>query len=718
MRMSGNILKSETGKFVHAAIFLVLFVKGLTDFIFFVMFLVDLIYLFKRERKLFYLGLILAIFSGVRLVILDNKTYDESATTLTGTISSVEADRAIINAENKFYLYFSEMPSLKPGDVIVVKGRFFSIESKQIPHVFRYDTYLEAKGISGCFMADSVTVQSQRFHLGYFEYHAKQYLDDVFNETARKYLYLMILGDDSLLQDYETDNLTHLGISHLFAISGMHVGMLVLFLDKLLKKLYLQKKHHQLAIGFFLVMYNLFTGFKVSIVRATMLTISLFFVKDKKNGLSRLDVLSLILIGMLLINPHYLNQVGFVLSYLISFCILLGQDFISHENSFMQIMKLTVLANLFAMPVVLEINRGFGILTIPANLFFIEFVQIIFLPFSFIALFLPFFAPLYVFICDLFENCVNFFSSVNLFIGFNFPSTLSKMLFYLCLVGFFSGWKNKEKMAKYLILTFFVVGSALIRNPFLSEVIVFDVGQGDAIFINSGGCTMLVDTGGSDDYDSLLQYFQGENIYKLDLMVITHLHDDHFGEANDLLENLNVDTLVVNKESELFEHDKTVVAQKGDKIVCGNLSFAVLNSDHGYANENNNSLVLYGSIANDYWLFLGDAEIPIENGLFSDYELFPDVVKVGHHGSNSSSSDRFVESLNTEYALISVGRNSFGHPNLAVINAWKNQGANVISTEDSGSIRFMYYPLIPKPIVLLSNDKEVWPKRIYSFFGL
>ncbi len=718
MKISKTILKSETGKFIHTAIFLVLFVKGLTDFVFFILFLIDLLFLWKQERKLLYLGLIMAMFVGARLIWQNSQSFDNTSTSLSGTISEVETNRTLINAKYKFYLYFSDMPSLKPGDVVEVRGRFFSFESKEIPHAFNYDQYLEAKGIKGNFMVDSIVVTNHKFHLGFFEYQAKKYLDQKFPETAKKYLYLMILGDDSALQDSEITNLTNLGISHLFAISGMHVGMLVLFLDKLFKKLYLQKKHHQTSIGIFLILYNLITGFKVSIVRATIQTISIFFLADKENGLSRLDVLSLLLVCMLVINPFYLNQVGFTLSYLISFCILLGRDFIAHENRFMQILKLTVLANLFAMPVILEINKSFGILTIPANLFFIEFVQIIFLPVSFVALFFPLFSQSYIFACQLFENCVEFCSSINMLIEFNFPGTISKMLFYLCLFGFFSGWRNKEKMAKYLLLSVCVIVMSLINNPFVSEVLVFDIGQGDGIYINSGGCKMLIDTGPGDDYDSLLAYFKGENIHKLDLLVITHMHEDHYGEANDLLEVLSINTLVINKESNLIFHDKTIIPKLGDKLVCGNLEFDVLNAYQGYANENNNSIVLSGMIGTDKWLFMGDAEIPIETEMLNNYELAFDIVKVGHHGSDSSSSNRFVETINARYALISAGKNAFGHPSLGVIALWKNQGTDVIITKSSGTISFLYYPFFTKPFVRLPNNAKIWPKQIYSFFGL
>ncbi len=718
MKISKTILKSETGNFIHSAILLMLFIKGLTDFVFFILFLADLLFLWKRERKLMYLGLILVLLTGARLFWLDSQSFDETSNKLCGTITTVETDRVLINAKSKFYLYFSEMPSLKPGDVVEVSGRFFSFDSKQIPHAFNYDTYLEAKGIKGNFMVDSVTTIDHKFHLGFFEYQAKKYLDDVFPETAKKYLYLMILGDDSMLQESEISNLTKLGVSHLFAISGMHVGLLVLFLDKLFKKLYLQKRHHQMAIGVFLILYNLITGFKVSIVRATILTISIFFIEDKENSLSRLDVLSLLMMVMLLVNPYYLNQVGFTLSYLISFCILLGRDFIAHKNSFMQILRLTVLANLFALPVILEINKSFGILTIPANLFFIEFVQIIFLPLSFATLFFPFFSQIYIFICRTFESCVNFFSSFNLLIGFNFPGTVSRMLFYLCLFGFFSAWKNREKMTKYLILSVFVVFMSLTTNPFVSEVIIFDVGQGDAIYVNSDGCKMLIDTGSKDDYDSLLAYFQGENIRELDLLVITHMHEDHFGEANDLLEKLSIGTLVMNKESNFIFHEKTLIPKIGDKLVCGNLTFDVLNSDQGFTNENNNSLVLSGMIGPDRWLFMGDAEMQIESKLLNNNELICDVVKVGHHGSDSSSSSLFVETSKAKYALISVGRNTFGHPSLEVISRWENQMTDVIMTENSGTICFVYCPFITKPFVRLPNNNNVWPKQIYSFFGL
>jgi len=153
---------------------------------------------------------------------------------------------------------------------------------------------------------------------------------------------------------------------------------------------------------------------------------------------------------------------------------------------------------------------------------------------------------------------------------------------------------------------------------------------------------------------------------------------------------------------------QTTLVKAGDEIRCNDLVFQVLSAHTGSADENENSLVLYGKIGFQTWLFMGDAGLAVETRLIRAYDLATDVLKVGHHGSDTSSSAAFLCAADPEYAVISVGKNnSYGHPVASVLKQLTKIGAEVYRTDECGTLTFLYLPFI-KGGVLTKNDPQKW----------
>ena len=209
-----------------------------------------------------------------------------------------------------------------------------------------------------------------------------------------------------------------------------------------------------------------------------------------------------------------------------------------------------------------------------------------------------------------------------------------------------------------------------------------DVGQGDSCLIHgkNNEYNILIDTGGSIYSDiatnKLIPYFNKEGIKKIDLVIISHLDYDHYGALDSLKKNFKINKVVDNNEYEYLYYQ--------------DLKFKNLNIFYNREceDENTKSSVLLFDFIGLKFLLTGDAPKEIEKKIIETYKIDIDVLKVGHHGSNTSSSLEFIHSIKPELAIISVGRNNrYGHPDNEVINNLNKEKVMILRTDKRGSIK-------------------------------
>ena len=227
---------------------------------------------------------------------------------------------------------------------------------------------------------------------------------------------------------------------------------------------------------------------------------------------------------------------------------------------------------------------------------------------------------------------------------------------------------------------------------------MIDVGEADSILIkypyNQGN--ILVDTG-RNNYtmtNGIIPYLKSAGVRKIHHLIISHGDLDHIGGALSLINNYNVENIILNKgdyselEIELINNFNDInITDDIDKIKLGNRYMYFLNNKV-YNNENDNSNVIYFEYLKYKFLFMGDSSITTEKEILNKYNLFDiDVLKVGHHGSKTSSSKEFISEINPKYSIISVGKNNrYGHPNKEVLNNLDN--SKIYRTDKDGSIMF------------------------------
>lgn len=234
----------------------------------------------------------------------------------------------------------------------------------------------------------------------------------------------------------------------------------------------------------------------------------------------------------------------------------------------------------------------------------------------------------------------------------------------------------------------------LLRVDFLN------VGQADCALLSTNGHYMVIDGGNNGDADRILSYLEEQGVEKLDAVVGTHPHEDHIGSLDAIINHFDVDAVYMPKimhTSKTFEDVLDAVANKGlkikspspgDTIDFNGLEIEVLGPQREYKDFNNNSIVLKVNAGETAFLFTGDAEETAEKDILqAGYDLQADVLKVGHHGSSTSSSQAFLQAVKPKYAVISVGvGNSYHHPEEEALQRLQSIGAEIYRTDLQGDI--------------------------------
>ena len=595
----------------------------------------------------------------------------------------------------------SNFNDIKLGDKIIIYGNLKEANNNTIPNLFNYKKYLSTNGIFYLMTIDKFEKVGNNTSIIYY---IKNKLIGRINNIKKSgsYVKTFVLAINEIDKDVRS-SYQYNGISHLFSISGMHITLFATFLLGIMNKISYNRYFNYFIVNLFLIFFMVLVGFTASSVRSVLMFILFSINKLFNLKIKSLDIMLMVLIILLLINPFYLYSVSFLFSYIISTGIVVA-------NRNIKIIKKKLAKNLyisficftFSLPICINYFNQVNVLSVVLNLFFIPLVSSIIFPLSIVSLFVPKIDTILYLFIGIMEKCSLFVSNFSIFtISFPKISIVLVVIYYVILVV--SLYKPKMYIVVILLIIFFKNISYFDSDL---RVLVFDVGQGDSILVsfpNNGGNVLIDTSGDTMNYESsnnvgnkIIPYLKTVGITKIDYLVVSHGDFDHMGEAINLVNNFKVDNVVFNcGEYNNLEKNLIMVLNKKNikyytcirELRISKYKMQFLNTRE-YDNENDNSSVVYFNYDGYKFLFMGDAGVEKEKDILEKYNISDiDVLKVGHHGSKTSSDKKFIDEIKPKYSIISVGKNNrYGHPNKEVLDTLND--TKIYRTDQDGSIMF------------------------------
>lgn len=630
----------------------------------------------------------------------------------------------------------------KMPQVLEMSGQLSLPSSNRNIHQFNYKDYLKRQQIHYVFKADILVSASHKdslpinFKLDYLRARIIRHLDYHFTGPVLSYIKALLFADTQSLEVEILDLYKSLGIIHLISISGLHVDLIIKTIKKLLTLFKLSRERSDHVLITILPTYLLLTGLGVSVFRAVVSNSLKILFKLLKLDLSKSDTWSITLILAILINPFVFYSIGFQLSYGISGLLILISETksLAGYSKIRQLLLINLLINLFSIPIISYHYFEFPLIALALNLFYVPVFSTLVFPLVVGTLVIGLAFPgsrlafLFVYLANqiiiMTENILAGVRELTpeYLMGF-IPGRLNPLIYLVLGVGLLLIFSNINRpKSKYLTigLCLYLLSININRLSPIGSIYMLDVGQGDSIvikppFSNRG---ILIDTGGQFSWqdketwqvrkkpyqladNEIIPTLKSLGIQSLETIYISHGDYDHVGELDDLLNGFPVGQVVGTSlalESDLLEDMrerediKFIEANIPSSQTSLGVELLALHPQEALEDSNDASLVLYGKFGRDYWLFTGDLEAEGEKELIKNYpNLQVDTLKVGHHGSETSTSKTFVNHYKPHKALVSVGEtNRYGHPHQSVIVTLEDYGTEIYRTDLQGGILYRY----------------------------
>lgn len=651
--------------------------------------------------------------------------------------------RGVEQKDLQLCAYISSQEELYPGDRVLLSGMLEELEHARNPGEFDSYAYYHSLGCQYAFRVTELkAVRTPTVPVYRVLMRIRERLQEVFREIctpdASGIYQAMLLGEKTELLEETKELYSANGISHILAISGLHIAVLGMGLYRLCRKVG-GFSSSGLAAGLLIQLYVMMTGSAVSAERACIMFVIQLFSHVCKRSYDMLSAAAAALLVLLWKNPYYICNSGFQLSFGAVFAIgavypvlvktfkmekTKGKSLLSGAAvslvtfpilawSFYVISPYSLILNLFVIPCMtfVMISGLLGVVTglfYPmAGKFFVALGQGILLG--------------YEWMCRLIGGLPG--STVVT----GRPNQEILLLYYLLLTGGIlllrkrMQYEQKKRHPKSVHPDRWVVCMAMILLPMLllihgkREFVVWflDVSQGDGIYIETPERLRILIDGGSSDEKKLYQYtllpfLQYQGVSSLDFVVVTHPDEDHISGIKELLQKheVYVGTLLLPDIQEEWQDEayqelitlareqgvEVDMISRGDRLQQGQLALTCLYPYKGIHPQDRNSysVVLDIRYGNSSMLFTGDIEEEGETYLVREglqNAAGYDVLKVAHHGSRNSTTESFLERVNPRIAVISCGEGNFyGHPHQETLERLEQVGSRIYVTAESGAV--------------------------------
>ena len=632
---------------------------------------------------------------------------------------------------------------INPGNKIFLTGTYQKGRERRNPGEFDYNQYLNSKGITGLFISydtDSLKILSgEKKDFKSIVFQVRKGIDKIIHDLHQPQtsglLRGLLLADRSEI-DYETKNeFINSGVVHILAVSGLHVGYILIIFIFIFGRFGIYLRSTLTIFG--LLSFMILTGVPPSVFRATLMAIIVILAFLSNRSTNIINSISIAAIIILLFNPNEIYNPGFQLSFSAVLAIGILYPMFKQSiynlhikkkwlNSILLFCAVSLSAQIGTLPFTFAYFSKLSIIALFTNLLVIPAVGII-IGVAFVTIFVGLVsAPIAIYLAstnDLISgamlNVISFTGKLDFsFLWIRQYSLYDSIVFYaFSAFVLFSLIRIRSVYLKILVFAIsiftIVFYSSLDNKNILEEnklnVLMIDVGQGDSFLIKfPNGKTALIDAGEANPFVDngerviipLLDYF---GIEKIDYGFISHLDLDHYGGFVSLIYKDRIKEIyrpLPDSSSKSLKLEKYLKVNKikaasysKTSFNVGNTKLYFLNDPYDFAykkfSSNNKSGIIKIVHGNTSFLFVGDCEHPAEYYLATKFgiTLDSDVLKVGHHGSPTGSSEAFLKLVTPNISLISAGiKNKFDHPAESVLASLKNIESKIYRTDLMGAV--------------------------------
>ena len=604
-------------------------------------------------------------------------------------------------------------------DRVYITGEVSIPKERSNPGTFDYRRYLKSIGIRCIITAENIENVKKAGGIAALLKSAKCRTADIFESALgddSAVVMGLLFGETSGIDEDIIETFRRGGTAHVLAVSGLHLGLLYSFLCRFKRKK--RSIPADIAIVLALSAYTALAGFTASVVRACLM----IFIHIAGNHLNRrYDLISSTCVSMIIIlaiNPMQIYSAGFQMSFLA--VITLGIMIPLIQKKIKGILLPMIAVQTGMVPYTMYLFNYVSLTSVISNIP-VYFIAAAMIPagISVIAFcWLPVIAKPAAMITGLFVKLLLWCNDFTYMGGvFTFdvasPSVIFLavyyiFIFYMCSeAGQIALIRRNYKKIAAVFAAAVICGagcSVYLSDGFEKTDMVFvDVGQGDCLHIKAGGKNLLIDGGGSFNYNvgksTLKPYLLKNGVTKIDMAIATHLHTDHYQGLKELSQTYRIKKLGVYEANSVnenhlkkeFKTDEILYLAAGDVINMGrNVSVEVLSPDRGNPldekDENKNSLVLRVNVKGSSVLMTGDIDEKGEKTLIADTDIKADILKIAHHGSRYSSCEKFIAVAAPKIAVIQVGKNTYGHPSEEVIKRLEEHKITVLRNDEQGAV--------------------------------
>lgn len=642
--------------------------------------IVFLLFIYKRFSRSLFITCSIFLCTGFGLSYLK---LDFQKSSYQGIVYASKDNYFLLNSGGERLYVYLKNHDYDIGDVLTIQGEKEDFDFTRLESSFDFGSYLNKRGVYHSLKVKSIKVN---FRNVIRLKNRREKLLSMFDKEERSIIGAVLFSDGG---DSDLSNeLRELHLARFLAASGIFISAFYFVLTKLFG-FFLKDKYAELSSILLLILYGVFTFPRFSVIKVLLLLLIRWINKyPLKKKFSYLSILGGLGLFCLFINRYLARQDSFILGFLIPIISYLTRYIGGNKKIIKRVYRYLIIY-LFFLPFEISYYNKIVILSLPLQIVSTP----LFLLIGVISLLCFFYVPLYKvdsFLIFILGKYVSFIDPLSFGIYFpkinDFIVLIYYILYFLYLYYLSHGFVPLYRffvIAQITTLSFLAVP---LKNAFTNEVNFINVGQGDCTLIRSHNKVALIDTGGlmytDIANDVLIPYLRKKQIYKIDMVLITHYDFDHYGA----LEELNKTYHVKN----IYDYNSIFPIKMGEVTFTNYNYYWSSNSE-----ENDKSLVIGFNICQKDFLVMGDAPSYVEKEIIKHNDSIAcDILRVGHHGSNTSTSEEWIKYLNPKEAVISVGKNNkFGHPNKEVVTVLNKYHIKIRRTDIEGTIAYKQFAM-------------------------